>query len=57
MRDLQRTPSGELRVIPPPPEAHREQVIEDNLMVQIEESDGSEDDVERMDNPDGVLNR
>ena len=47
--DLLRTPSGQLLAIPPPPEVHREQVIEDDSVVQIEESDRSGDDLELID--------
>ena len=41
-------PSGEVSTIPPPPP-------EDDLMVRIDESDGSGDDVERIKNLDRVI--
>ena len=44
-------PLGELSAIPPPLEVCCEQVIEDDLVVQIEESDGSGDDLEWIDDP------
>ena len=47
--------SSEVPTIPPPPKVYHEQVIEDDLVVQIEESDGSRDDLEWIDNPNGVL--
>ena len=47
-----RTSFGELPAIPPPLEVHHELVI---LVVQIEESDGSGDDLERIDDLRGVL--
>ena len=40
---------------PPSLEVPPEQVIEGDLMVNIEESDGSGDDLERIDDPRGVL--
>ena len=52
---LQRTSSGEVPAIPPLLEVHREQVIEDDPVVQIEESDGSEDNLEQINDPSGVL--
>ena len=49
-------PSGEAPIIPPPPlKVHREYVIEDSPVVRIEVSDESGDDVEQVDNLDGVL--
>ena len=42
-------------MIPPPPEAPHEKVIEDDSVVQIEESDGSGDGLEQIDDPSGVL--
>ena len=42
-------------MIPHPPEVLREQVIEDDPVVQIEESDWSGDDLERTDDHSGVL--
>ena len=53
--DLPRIPSSELLVILPPPKVHREQVIKDDPVVQIEESDGSGDDLEQIDDHSGVL--
>ena len=38
-------PSSEVPTIPPPLDVYCEQVIEDDPVVQIEESDGSKDDV------------
>ena len=54
--DVPAPPSGEAPVISPPPlEVHREQVIEDNPVVRIKESDGSGDDVEQINNANGIL--
>ena len=50
-----RTLSGKLPVIPQSPEVHPEQVIEDNLMVNLEEGDDSDDNLERINDPRGVL--
>ena len=48
-------PSGEVLVIPSsPPKVHHEHVIKDDLVVRIDESYWSWDDVEWIDNPDGV---
>ena len=52
---LLRTPSSELPTIPPPPEVHHEQAIEDDPVVEIEESDGSGDNLEGINDPSGVL--
>ena len=47
--------SIEASVVPPPLEVHHEQVIEDDTVVRVDESDGSGDDVEQINNPDSVL--
>ena len=53
--ELLGTPSGELPVIPHPLEVYHEQVIEDDSVIQIEESDRSRDDLEWIVDPSGVL--
>ena len=52
------SPSGKAPPIPSHPlEVHHEQVIEDDPMARVDESDRSGDDVEQIDNLDGVLDR
>ena len=53
--ELLRTPSSELLMIPPPLEVHPEQVIKDNSVVNLDEGDDSDDGLERIDDPRGVL--
>ena len=53
--ELPRTPSSERPVILPPLEVHPKQVIEDNPIVNVEEGDEGDDNLERIDDPRGVL--
>ena len=46
-------PSGEPLVTPPPPEDHPEQVIEADPVINLEEGDGSGDDLEGINDPQG----
>ena len=47
--------SDEPLVAPPPPKDHPEQVIEANLVIDLEEGDGGDDDLEQIDDPRGNL--
>ena len=47
--------SGKPLVTPSPLEVHHEQDIEADPMVNLEESDGSGDDLERIDDLRGIL--
>ena len=42
-------------VTPPPLEDHPKQVIEVDLVINLEEGDGGDDDLERIDDPRGIL--
>ena len=47
--------SEEPLVTPPPPVDRLKQVIKVNLVINLEEGDHSDDDLERIDDPRGIL--
>ena len=49
------TPSGEPLITPPPLEYRPKQVIEADPVIKLEEGDESGDDLERIDDPRGIL--
>ena len=49
------TSPGEPPVTPPPLEVHPEQVIEADSVINLEEGDGSGDELEQIDDSRGIL--